>query len=276
MPHIANQTRKPDEVVVCLSSPEDIDPSCLRNLDIPVRVLISERGLCRQRNKILDHIQDADIVLFLDDDFVMTSTYIEEAERLFQLQPDVAMCTGTILADGISGPGISVREGLRLVEGKRRRRSEPAMQIRPIYNAYGCNMAIRMAIVRAAALRFDENLPFYGWLEDVDFSRLVAHYGQVVSVRQLEGVHLGTKGGRSGGLRLGYSQIANPLYLMRKRTMSVPQATMQIVRNLAANLIKVWRPEPWVDRKGRLRGNVIAFRDLLKGRLAPQNIEAME
>lgn len=276
LPHIANQTRKPDEVVVCLSSPEDIDPSCLRNLDIPVRVLISERGLCRQRNKILDHIQDADIVLFLDDDFVMTSTYIEEAERLFQLQPDVAMCTGTILADGISGPGISVREGLRLVEGKRRRRSEPAMQIRPIYNAYGCNMAIRMAIVRAAALRFDENLPFYGWLEDVDFSRLVAHYGQVVSVRQLEGVHLGTKGGRSGGLRLGYSQIANPLYLMRKRTMSVPQATMQIVRNLAANLIKVWRPEPWVDRKGRLRGNVIAFRDLLKGRLAPQNIEAME
>lgn len=276
LPHIASQTRKPDEVVVCLSSPEDIDPSCLRNLDFPVRVLISERGLCRQRNRILDSVQDADVVLFLDDDFLMTPTYVEEAERLFQLQPDVAMCTGTVLADGITGPGISVRDGLRLVNVKRGRRSEHAMQIRPIYNAYGCNMAIRMAIVRAAALRFDENLPFYGWLEDVDFSRLVAHYGQVVSARQLEGVHLGTKGGRSGGLRLGYSQIANPLYLMRKRTMSAPQATMQIVRNLAANFVKVWRPEPWVDRKGRLKGNVIAFRDLLKGRLAPQNIEALE
>lgn len=276
LPHIANQTRKPDEVVVCLSSPEDIDPSCLRNLDFPVRVLISERGLCRQRNRILDNVQDADIVLFLDDDFLMTSNYIEEAERLFQFQPDIAMCTGTVLADGITGPGISVRDGLRLVDHNRRRRSEPAMQIRPIYNAYGCNMAIRMSIVRAAALRFDENLPFYGWLEDVDFSRLLAHYGQVVSARQLEGVHLGTKGGRSGGLRLGYSQIANPLYLMRKQTMSVPQATMQIARNLVANMIKVWRPEPWVDRKGRLRGNVIAFRDLLKGRLSPQNIEAMD
>jgi len=276
LPHIANQTRKPDEIVVCLSSPEDIDPSCLRNLDIPVQVLISERGLCRQRNRILDNVQDADIVLFLDDDFLMTSTYVEETERLFQLQPDVAMCSGKVLADGITGPGISVRDGLRLVDGKRRRRSEPAMQLRPIYNAYGCNMAIRMAIVRAAALRFDENLPFYGWLEDVDFSRLIAHYGQVVSARQLEGVHLGTKGGRAGGVRLGYSQIANPLYLMRKRTMSVPQAAAQIGRNLAANLIKVWRPEPWVDRKGRLRGNVIALRDLLKGRLAPQNIEALE
>jgi succinoglycan biosynthesis transport protein ExoP len=276
LPHIANQTRKPDEIVVCLSSPEDIDPSCLRNFDIPVRVLVAERGLCRQRNRILDNIQDADIALFLDDDFLMTPTYIEDAERLFQLQPDVAMCTGTVLADGITGPGISVRDGLRMVDSKRRRRSEPAMQIRPIYNAYGCNMAIRMSIVRAAALRFDENLPFYGWLEDVDFSRLVAHYGQVVSAKQLEGVHLGTKGGRSGGVRFGYSQIANPLYLMRKRTMSVPQATMQIGRNLAANLVKVWRPEPWVDRKGRLKGNAIAFRDLLKGRLAPQNIEALE
>lgn len=276
LPHIASQTRKPDEIVVCLSSPEDIDPTCLRNLDFPVRVIICERGLCRQRNRILDSIQDADVVLFLDDDFLMTSTYIEETERLFQLQPDVAMCTGTVLADGITGPGISVRDGLRMVDREHRRRSGAAMQIRPVYNGYGCNMAIRMAIVKAACLRFDENLPFYGWLEDVDFSRLVAQYGQLVSARQLEGVHLGTKSGRSSGVRLGYSQIANPLYLMRKRTMSVPQATMQIGRNLIANLVKVWRPEPWVDRKGRLRGNAIAFRDLLKGRLAPQNIEALE
>lgn len=276
LPHIASQSRKPDEVVVCLSSPEDIDPSCLRNLDFPVRVLISERGLCRQRNRILDNIRDADIVLFLDDDFLMTPTYIEETERLFQFQPDIVMCTGTVLADGITGPGISVRDGLQLVESKRRRRSEPTAQVQPIYNAYGCNMAVRMSIINAAGLRFDENLPFYGWLEDVDFSRLAAHYGQVVSARQLEGVHLGTKGGRSAGVRLGYSQIANPLYLMNKRTMSLPYASVQIGRNLIANLVKAYRPEPWVDRKGRLKGNIMAFRDLLKGRLAPQNIETLE
>ena len=150
------------------------------------------------------------------------------------------------------------------------------MQVQPVYNAYGCNMAIRMAIINATCLRFAENLPSYGWLEDVDFSRLAAHYGQVVSAKQLEGVHLGTKSGRSAGVRLGYSQIANPLYLMRKRTMSVPHATAQIGRNLVANLFKTWRPEPWVDRKGRLKGNIMAFHDLLKGRLAPQNIEMLE
>ncbi len=56
----------------------------------------------------------------------------------------------------------------------------------------------------------------------LDFSRLVARYGQVVSAKQLEGVHLGTKVGRSPGVRLGYSQIANPVYLMRKRTAERP------------------------------------------------------
>ncbi|MEF0940984.1 nucleotide-binding protein [Rhizobium sp. BR 362] len=276
LPHMARQTRKPDEVVVCLASPEDIDPSCLRDLDFPVRVLISERGLCRQRNRILDNIPDADVVLFVDDDFLMTPNYLEETERLFQFHPDIVMCTGKVLADGITGPGISVRDGLRMVESKSRRRSEATAQFQPVYNAYGCNMAIRTTIIKAGNLRFDENLPFYGWLEDVDFSRIVARYGQVVSAKQLEGVHLGTKVGRTAGVRLGYSQIANPVYLMRKRTMSVRHASIQISRNLLANFIKAWRPEPWVDRKGRLKGNAMACVDLLKGRLAPQNVEALE
>ncbi|MDE1993544.1 MAG: glycosyltransferase [Rhizobiaceae bacterium] len=276
LPHMARQTRKPDEVVVCLASPEDIDPSCLRDLDFPVRVLISERGLCRQRNRILDSIPDAEIILVLDDDFLMTPNYLEETERLFQLHPDIVMSTGKVLADGIGGPGISVRDGLRMVESKGRRRSEAGAQFQPIYNAYGCNMAIRTTIIKGDNLRFDENLPLYGWLEDVDFSRLVARYGQVVSAKQLEGVHLGTKVGRTPGVRLGYSQVANPVYLMRKRTMSVRHASIQIGRNLIANSVRFWRPEPWVDRKGRLKGNAMACFDLLRGRLAPQNVEVLE
>lgn len=276
LPHIARQTRKPDEVVVSLATPDDIDPMCLEGLDFPVRVLISERGSCAQRNRILDSVPDADVVLFLDDDFLMTSNYLEETERLFQQHPDIVMATGTVLADGIGGPGISIRDGLKLVEENSRRKSELPGQFEPIYNGYGCNMAVRMTIVKAGNLRFDENLPLYGWLEDVDFSRLVARYGQVVTAKQLEGVHLGTKLGRSVGVRLGYSQIANPVYLMRKQTMSVRHATIQIGRNLIANLVGVLRPEPWVDRRGRLKGNALACLDLLTGKLAPRNVEALE
>ncbi|WP_195909424.1 Wzz/FepE/Etk N-terminal domain-containing protein [Rhizobium tubonense] len=276
LPHISKQTRLPDEVIVCVASPEDIDPRCLSGLDFPIRVLTSKRGSCSQRNHILDDIEGADVVLFLDDDFLMAPTYIEETESLFRGHRDIIMATGTVLADGITGPGISVQDGMKLVEAKGRRKSELAAMFKPIYNAYGCNMAIRLSAIIAGNVRFDENLPAYGWLEDVDFSRILARYGEVVCGKQMEGVHLGAKMGRTPGVRFGYSQIANPIYLMRKRTMSIRYAGVQIVRNLAANLVKVWKPEPWVDRKGRLRGNALACLDLLTGRLAPANVEALD
>ncbi|OCP38392.1 glycosyltransferase family 2 protein [Ensifer sp. LC163] len=274
LPLIARQTRQPDEIYVCLSSPEDMDPSCVEGLAVRVIVIISERGSCRQRNRILA-AATSDVILFLDDDFLMAQSYIEEVGRLFAENEDVVIATGTLVADGIIGPGISVDGGLELIAADDRLpRSTQAF--RPIYNAYGCNMAVRTGPVRDAQLAFDENLPLYGWLEDVDFSRMAAALGRVVQSSNLVGVHLGTKLARTPGIKFGYSQIANPIYLIRKDTMSVRHASVQIVRNLAANLVKVWKPEPWVDRKGRLRGNARAFLDLLTGRLAPRNVERLE
>ncbi|OCP15738.1 MULTISPECIES: glycosyltransferase [unclassified Ensifer] len=274
LPLIARQTRQPDEIYVCLSSPEDMDPSCVEGLAVRVIVIISERGSCRQRNRILAAAR-SDVILFLDDDFLMAQSYIEEVGRLFAENEDVVIATGTLVADGIIGPGISVDGGLELIEADDRL-PKSTQVFRPVYNAYGCNMAVRTGPVRDAQLAFDENLPLYGWLEDVDFSRMAAALGRVVQSSNLVGVHLGTKLARTPGIKFGYSQIANPIYLIRKDTMSVRHASVQIVRNLAANLVKVWKPEPWVDRKGRLRGNARAFLDLLTGRLAPRNVERLE
>lgn len=274
LPLIARQTRQPDEIFVCLSSPEDMDPSCTDRLTCPVTVILSERGLCRQRNRILAAV-DADIILFLDDDFLMAPSYVDELVGLFLSQPDVVMCTGTVIADGIIGPGISIDDGLEMIEVGLPQ-PDQTETFAPIYSAYGCNMAVRTAAIRRGGLRFDENLPLYGWLEDVDFSRLVAKQGRVVRSSRLLGVHLGTKKARTPGVKFGYSQIANPIYLMRKHTMSIRHATVQMGRNLIANSVKVWNPEPWVDRKGRLRGNARAFLDLFTGRLAPQNVERLE
>ncbi|TDW19968.1 uncharacterized protein involved in exopolysaccharide biosynthesis [Rhizobium azibense] len=274
LPHISHQTRQPEEVVICVPSLEDVERTSLSSLACPVRVLVSERGLCLQRNTILDSIVDADVVLFLDDDFLMTPTYIEDTELLFRSRRDIVMSTGTVIADGITGAGISVCDGLKLVQ-KVRRPQKREKSFKPIYNAYGCNMAVRVSAIVASGVRFDENLPFYGWLEDVDFSRMMARYGEVICADHLQGVHLGTKAGRTTGIKFGYSQIANPIYLVRKNTLSSGRAAAQMGRNLAANLVKAWRPEPWVDRKGRLKGNAIAIFDLLMGRLAPQNIRTM-
>jgi len=274
IPHLARQTRQPDEIVICVPTPDDVDAKALSRLSCPVRVLVSQRGSCRQRNAILEAVPDADVVLFLDDDFLLAPSYLAEMEQLFLKNPDVDISTGTVIADGITGPGISVTKGLELLRSTPEPRDEtPACTA---YSGYGCNLAVRMSAVHIGGLRFDENLPLYGWLEDVDFSRIAARYGRVVSSPRLSGVHLGTKVGRTSSRRFGYSQIANPIYLMRKETMSFRHAAHQMGRNLLANLFKVWRPEPWIDRKGRLNGNLLALRHLVTGQLAPQNIENMD
>jgi GT2 family glycosyltransferase len=133
-------------------------------------------------------------------------------------------------------------------------------------------MAFRMKSIRQLGLSFDEALPLYGWQEDIDFSRQLATLGRIVDVSTLRGVHLGAKGGRTSGVRFGYSQIANPVYLIRKGTMSLSFAAPLVWRNLLANLYGSFRPEPWIDRRGRLKGNCLALCDLVTGRISPQRI----
>lgn len=274
--HLASQSRPPNEVVVSVPQLDDIDQECLAHLPCGARVLISPRGSCHQRNRILDSVPQAEVVVLLDDDFLIASSYLEQVEQLFAEHPDVAIATGTVIADGATGPGISVEEAKAKLQSLPASSEYDPDPLRSVYCGYGCNMAVRMSAIAEANVRFDEQLPLYGWLEDVDFSRLVAPYGRVVRSSLLKGVHLGTKVGRTSGLRFGYSQIANPVYLTRKGTLTVRHAGMQIARNLIANAVKVWRPESWVDRKGRVRGNLRAFADLLNGRLTPGNVETME
>ena len=43
-------------------------------------------------------------------------------------------------------------------------------------------------------------------------------------------------------------------------------------RNVGANLLRSLYPEPWIDRFGRLKGNMIALVDVLRGRASPVKI----
>ncbi|MDR3508842.1 MAG: glycosyltransferase [Caulobacteraceae bacterium] len=267
---LGRQTRPPDEILICPATPDDVDETAIRALaTCPVKILHGPRGLPAQRNMILA-ATEADLLVFFDDDFFMAPTWLEQAERLLQERADVLMLTGEVIADGAPNQGYDAETARSLLAADR-----PPTDTAPIrkYNAYGCNMAFKMAPVRAANLRFDEALPLYGWLEDVDFSRaLVARGGLILRTPLCRGVHLGTKGGRTSGLRYGYSQIANPLHLARKGTMTPWRAAWQMAQNLGANWTKVLKPEPWVDRRGRVKGNFIGLMDLLRGRLRPQNI----
>ena len=225
-------------------------------------------GLTSQRNVLLQ-ATDADIIIFFDDDFLPSCDYVKEVESLFIAHPQVVVATGLVLADGITGPGLEYSEGVRILESAGKNLESSLLNL--TYNGYGCNMAFRMGPIRKHQMRFDERLPLYGWLEDVDFSRQVSSFGEVVKVARLRGVHLGTKrSGRSPGGRLGYSQVANPLYLARKGTMHWRRALVQIGRNLLANSVHSFSPEPWVDRRGRLMGNIKAIKDLVIGKISPE------
>jgi GT2 family glycosyltransferase len=182
----------------------------------------------------------------------------------------LVVATGKVLADGI------LTAGLTFADAKTVLRDAPpddaAEPLRPVFNAYGCNMTLRLKPVRDHRLSFDEALPLYGWYEDVDFSRQLAHYGRVVQVPGACGVHLGVKSGRQSGVRLGYSQIANPVYLARKRSVSWTYAIASMSSRSLKNLVRSLYPEPFVDRRGRLRGNMKGWLDLCKGSLHPTRI----
>lgn len=263
------QTRRPDGIVVAGASEGDV--AGVADVRGRPEVIVARRGLCRQRNAALDHIGDrADVVVFFDDDFVPAAGYLAQVERLFLDMPEVAGITGELVADGIHNIGYSIEEGLaRIAEGAAA--IDPA--IRPRQALYGCNMAIRMADARG--LRFDETLPLYGWQEDIDFTWQLGRRGRLISTGRVTGVHLGTKGGRTSGKRLGYSQVANIVYLRRKGTMQPGLGLRLLRQNLLSNLVRSLRPEAHIDRRGRLLGNMLALRDLMTGRIDPRRVETM-
>ena len=262
---LTRQARRPDRIVVCAPTSDDVMGIEASSL---IEIVVGPRGLTRQRNAILERVEDYDVLQFFDDDFIPAAPYLAEIERGFAAWPDIVMATGNVVADGIIGPGLDIDEARRLLADVAPR----ASSIEPVASGYGCNMAVRLSAVREVKGRFDERLPLYGWLEDVDFSRQLARIGRIVRLAAARGVHLGIKQGRQSGVRLGYSQIANPIYLSRKGTCPWPQALYIMSRNVAMNLARSLRPEPYVDRAGRVVGNLTAMRDLVVGRLDPQRI----
>jgi GT2 family glycosyltransferase len=268
---LALQTRQPDRIIVCGTREADVAGSTAANPR--AEVLLAEPGLPRQRNAILDAAGDADILVFFDDDFLPDRDYLAAIEREMA-DARIVVATGAVLADGIGGSGLTPEAGRRILAASTAQDApSPAAAT---FSGYGCNMAVRLGTMRANGLRFDERLPLYGWQEDVDLSRRVARFGAVMRVAGARGVHLGVKSGRSSGLRLGYSQVANPLYLAGKRSgYPLHYALNRIGHNVVMNLLKAVRPEPHVDRRGRLRGNVLAAWDLLRGRMLPERILEM-
>lgn len=267
---LARQTRSPERVVICHTASDDVI-GCEKHAG--VELIAASPGLPHQRNRIIEAVSDCDVLLFLDDDFLVSPHYIENTISAFAKDHSIVASTGMPLADGIKGPGIHIADALALIAADPDERDGSAdSDIMPAPHGYGCNMAIRLETARRYDVRFDERLPLYGWSEDVDYTHRLGRHGRIVKLARARGVHLGVKQGRSPGRNLGYSQVANPIYLRRKGSYSWGRALRSVGRNLLANAIKSPWPEPWIDRRGRLHGNALAFADLIRGRMAPERV----
>jgi GT2 family glycosyltransferase len=269
--HCAQQTMPPSELIYSIARPGDLpegfsDPSA--------KVVIGPGGLTIQRNAGMAALTSApDIVAFFDDDYVPSRYCLEGIAKAFAEQPDLVVASGTLLADGINSPGLPYEDARRMVDAFDGSHQWHAPRLKRVSGAYGCNMAYRASAITGEA--FDERLPLYGWQEDIDFSRRIARRGRMGKSNLFTGVHQGAKGGRTSGRKLGYSQVVNIVYLMRKGTMPAGKGALLLVRNIVANHIRALLPEPWVDRKGRIVGNWQALADCLKGEVKPERILEM-
>ncbi|MFD1981405.1 glycosyltransferase family 2 protein [Mesorhizobium newzealandense] len=266
--YLGDQTRLPDEVIV--SAPDATHVELPENCPFPLSLVFGPMGSSAQRNTALvPSLARFDIITFFDDDFVPSTAYLEQVEKAFVENDGWAVVMGKVVRDGATNAGLTWEDAeaaLRATEGKK----HDGPSVVDHVGAYGCNMSFRSSLV--GDLRFDERLVLYGWQEDIDFTSQMRSKGRVVCVTSIKGVHLGIKTGRVSGKRFGYSQVANAIYLIKKGSVPASFVLPLMFRNIAANLAKSLRPEPYIDRRGRLRGNMLAILHIARGRIEPEYI----
>lgn len=270
--YLSRQTLAPSEIILSSVLPSDVPQ--FDDASSTLKVVFGPKGLPAQRNTGFAALEgEPDIVAFFDDDYLPSHYCLEHMAALFEHHPGLAGANGRLLADGIHGAGISDDEAATLIECYD---TNPIVDLeiksRPA-GLYGCNMAFRFSMI--GAVRFDERLKLYGWQEDIDFAAQLLSRGFLAKTDAFVGVHQGVKGGRTSGVRLGYSQMVNPVYLARKGTMEWPFARKLMIRNFLANHLRFLSPEPWIDRAGRAKGNWIGLGDLLLGKIEPEKIEVL-
>lgn len=240
-------------------------------------VLAHARGLPAQRNAglaaALAAAPGARTAFFFDDDSVVGAGYVGAALAFLDAHPGVVGVTGRVLLDGASGEevGRDAAEAALAAHQAALDAAGPTGAWNPISGLYGCNFAIRLD---GHAERFDERLPLYAWMEDRDLSERLKRHGALAQVADCAVVHRGVRsGGRTAHLRLGYSQVMNPVYLHHAGSFAVSMTLLQVVPRVAKNAaLSLVRGPQGASRRRRLRGNLLAAADAARRRYTPERV----
>jgi GT2 family glycosyltransferase len=203
---------------------------------------------------------------------------LEQAVAFMNANVSIMGISGYVLADG----DISRQEAKNLIANYR-----PGTNPKGRFFSqgkhhilYGCNMVIRRAVLNYET--FDENLPFYSYGEDYDLSMRLEHYGLVGKFDGCIGVHLATPGGRVREVLRGYSFVANNWYFLRKGVTHLPllMAWIRFVlicvgKSILITLWNLLRGDRSLDWSGRLKGHLLAVKDIFTGRCHPERIKEL-
>jgi GT2 family glycosyltransferase len=120
--------------------------------------------------------------------------------------------------------------------------------------------------------KFDERLPLYSEMEDIDMGTRARRSGEVGYYFACVGVHLQTTSGRINHRMHGFSQIMNGYYLICKGTMPKENLYQVTIKTVLINLILSFYPKQTRKRIGRLSGNIYALSNIIIGNVRPELI----
>ena len=264
---LLSQTVQPASIIISLCHEGSALPE---TGELPrVRCIVGARGSSVQRNAAIPLVRTR-YALFLDDDMELATDYIERMESLFAAHPTIVGASGGVAADGAPA-GVAIE---RQAAVKSIREYSGSRECVAFKDVYGCNMFVRSDVLQVE--RFDERLPLYAWMEDLDFSLRLKRHGRIVRHQGALVAHLAVRSGRTSDLRYGYTKIANPWYLWRKRVLSsLPEVIVRYwAKTTFANLLRLFLSSGVrrLNYRKRLTGNLMAYWDLLHCRIDPQNI----
>lgn len=265
---LLRQTKQPSKILLGIC--DDVSVSAETKAVPLIEVVRCPRmGTSAQRNACLQRVTTS-YTLFIDDDVELKPNYIESMELLLDREKQIAIAMGELIADGARNDiGYTHAQAESFLA-----QHASSGKVTSLETAISCSFFVRTALFDE--VRFDERLPLYGWLEDLDFCTQAKQRGMIVQNGFTASVHLGATTGRTSGVRFGYSQIANPFYLWRKG--GEPTLGRVLVkfwlRLVVANVVRSIFPgnSKRIDRPGRLKGNLLAFRDLVRNKMAPERI----
>lgn len=288
---IYERERKPWQVIVVDASPdEETRNSLTRNWNHLLRngelryhnVTAEHRGLTKQRNFGLQHVQ-TDLVCFFDDDVVLVDDCLAEMEAVHRSMGDAVVGVGAYVGLEAQPPRLlwRIRRALGIVttlEPGRYDRggmSTPWESMPPGAGAQegdwlpGCGAIWKTAVARE--LRFREEFEGYCQGEDLEFSLRARQRGRLVMCGRARLLHLHEAAGRPDEFRLGYMAIYNR-YWIHKHCLPSRSAgdALRFLYTFCADTAMLMRhlfkPARVLPLVRHLHGRAMATLDILLGR----------